>query len=296
LADRLAAVEGRLAVSSPSGAGTTIRAELPLVAAGDRTVTVAEAARGSSALAMVRAVPDARAAPRTQLGGRLSNPVVLIAMVLGAIAVVAVLAAVPAMQPRPPVSGRADEFVRPFDYQVPADSDIRLQPKSDHLHVLSAPPGNASGISIWAVEGVLQDHCTFGPAAAVVPRQPGAEGLLTYIRSIERLNVEEVGRLTIDGKPAYRVDLTMNGATAGCENPKSSLFLWRDDKGSSIQVGHSGRVPVMVLDVDGETIAIEIWSGGKIEAWESTAQRVIESIRFLYRPPVESPTAHPSTP
>jgi hypothetical protein len=88
----------------------------------------------------------------------------------------------------------------------------------------------------------------------------------------------------------------MNGETAGCKDPKSSVFLWRDQKGTVIQVPQKARVPVTVLDVDGETIAIEIWSGGKIEAWEPTAEKIVESIRFLYRPPAESPTAHPSAP
>jgi hypothetical protein len=50
-----------------------------------------------------------------------------------------------------------------------------------------------------------------------------------------------------------------------------------------------------VLDVDGETIAIEIWSGGDVDAWLPAAEKIVESIRFIYRPPVDASPAS-STP
>jgi hypothetical protein len=87
----------------------------------------------------------------------------------------------------------------------------------------------------------------------------------------------------------------MEGDTAGCENPRSSIYLWRDAKGTVIQVPRTGHVPVTLLDVDGATIAIEIWSGGPIETWMPTAEKIIESIRFFH-PPAASPSASPSTP
>jgi hypothetical protein len=56
-----------------------------------------------------------------------------------------------------------------------------------------------------------------------------------------------------------------------------------------------------LLDVDEATIAIEIWSGGsddpeKFEPWLETAGRIVDSIRFFYRPPAESPSAISSAP
>ena len=147
LSDRLAAIDGGLTISSPDGGGTTVRAERRWWRArardGSRSGPAAE-----SALARVRAVPDARSVQRRPGRVRWSSPAVLIAAVAASIAVMALIAAVPSMQPSPPDVGRADSFVRPFDYQVPAGSDIRLYPKSDHLHVLSAPPGDVQGISI----------------------------------------------------------------------------------------------------------------------------------------------------
>ena len=141
LSDRLAAIDGGLTLSSPDGGGTTVRAELPLATRANST-TAAPPPVAESALARVRAVPDAQSTPRRPGRVRWSSPVVLIAAVAASIAVMALIAAVPSMQPSPPDVGRADSFVRPFDYQVPAGSDIRLYPKSDRLHVLSAPPGD----------------------------------------------------------------------------------------------------------------------------------------------------------
>ena len=301
LADRLAALDGRLTVSSPIDGGTTVRAELPLDSPKASRPDDAQLPAAAAPIAMVRAVREEREAHRVQGRSRLSNPAVLFVVAAGAIAVVALAGAVPGMQPRPPESGRADGFVRPFAYEVPAGSDIGLQAKSDHLHVLSAPPFDMEGISIWAVEDVLKDPCTFGPDSAVVPREPRVEGLLSYLRSVNRLHVHDVGPTVIDGRAAFRVDLTMESDTAGCKDADSSLLLWRDAKGNAIQVPQGGHVvPVTVLDVDGATIAIEIWSGGSddpktFEPWVDTADRIIESIRFFH-PPAASPSASPSAP
>jgi signal transduction histidine kinase len=297
LADRLAAVDGTLTISSPPGGGTTIRAELPLDAHG-LPASQADPTTGPSALARVRAVPEVRTEPRPRRRLRLSSPPVLIAVIAAFLAVVAVAAAVPTMQPRAADNGRADAFVRPFVYQVTSGSDIRLYSKSDHLQVLSAPPGDIQGISIWAVEDVLADRCDWHDDSRLVPRQPGVEGLLSYIRSVDGVHVQDLGRVVVDGRPALRVDLWMESASpGGCPGPPapSSIFLWRDEQGTEIQVGSQGHVPLTVLDVDGETIAIEIWSGGDVDAWLPAAEKIVESIRFIYRPPVDASPAS-STP
>ena len=136
LADRLAAIDGRLTITSPDGRGTTLRAEIPLVAPGGPTMS-APVSADPSALARVRAVPEARAVPRLRGRARLSSPVVLIVVAAAAILVVA-LAAVPVFEARP-VPGRADDFIRPFDYVIPAGANVRLDPKSDHLQVFALP-------------------------------------------------------------------------------------------------------------------------------------------------------------
>ena len=97
-----------------------------------------------------------RSTPRRPGRVRWSSPVVLIAAVAASIAVMALIAAVPSMQPSPPDVGRADSFVRPFDYQVPAGSDIRLYPKSDRLHVLSEALGDVRSASRSGRRGRLE--------------------------------------------------------------------------------------------------------------------------------------------
>jgi signal transduction histidine kinase len=296
LSDRLAAIDGRLTVSSPPGGGTSVRAELPLGApAGLASTTTSHAVADPSPLAKVRAVPEARAQPPRQGRVRVSSPAILIVLLSTALAGAALAAAVPGLQPRPPENGRDESFIRPFDYQVPAGSNIRLYPKSDRLHVLSAPPGDMEGISIWAVGDVLVDHCSWEPTAPLVAREPGVEGLLAYLRSVDRLHVEEIGPVVIDGKPGYRVDLSVEGDHSGCHDP-ASIVLWHgpDGLGGPIQIPEGGHVPVTLLDVDGETIAIEIWAGDHLEDWQPTAEKIVDSIRFFYRPSAEASPASPS--
>jgi hypothetical protein len=300
LSDRLAAIDGRLTITSPPGGGTTVRAELPLATRASSTTT-SPAPAAASALARVRAVPETHAVPRRPARVRLSSPAVLLSVVAALFAALAVVAALPGLGPSPPDSGRDETFVRPFDYQVPSGSNIRLYPHSDRLHVLSAAPGDVQGISIWAVGDVLVNHCSWEPTTPVVAREPGVDGLLAYIRSVDHLHVEEIGALTIDSRPAYRVDLTLEGNDSGCtglDNNYNGLVLWRDKSadghGGLIQVYGSDRVPVTLLDVDGETIAIEIWSGGEMDDWRPTAETIVDSIRFLYRPPAETSPASPA--
>ena len=155
LADRLAAVDGRLTVSSPAGGGTIIRAELPLIAltarrprrrrrSGSPAATCQRACRaGGSSRSRRRdacrlsspAVPDrgrGRRCPGGCPGRRGART----------------------LRTRP-VDGRADDFVRPFDYQFPAganvDGSIRIRTVCTSCR---RRPGGCTAISIWAVDDV----------------------------------------------------------------------------------------------------------------------------------------------
>jgi signal transduction histidine kinase len=301
LADRLAAIDGTLTVSSPDGGGTVVRAELPLQPP-TRAVSATPPPPDPSPLAMVRAVPEARAVPGRRRRVRLSSPVILIVVAAGSILVVSLAAAVPGLSEPALIGGRADGFVRPFAYQVPAGSNVLLYPKSDHLNVLSPPPGDMQGISIWAVNEVLADQCPWKvdePPGAVHARQPGVDGLLDYFRSVDGLHIEEVGDRTVDSRPAVRVELTVDEDWR-CPRDQKWLLLWRDTspggQDTAMQVYGDGRVPLTLLDVDGATIAIEIWSGasddpGLFDPWLETAEGIVDSIRFFYRPPAEMPPA-----
>ena len=84
------------------------------------------------------------------------------------------------------------------------------------------------------------------------------------------------------------------GHDTRCEDD-ASLILWRakglkqgdgDSYAVGMQVPALGKVPLTLLDVDGATIAIEIWSGDPptFDAWYATASHVVDSIRFLHAP------------
>ncbi len=310
LADRLAAAGGSLTVTSPSGGGTTVRAELPLdiaeIVASEDLGLDEQAARGGSSvrtrladLRPARQTTPARAA-RTRL---LSNPGVLILGVAGLVAIVALVAARLGAQDATPVAGVADAFARPFVYAVPPNSGIELypgplgpaeQPRSDRLHVLAVSRVSGEGISIWVVDDILGDVCD--PDGPLVHRAPGREGLLAYLRSVDRLSVADETPMTVDNRPATRVDLTVVGQTSGCKD--GALFPWRDPATKqAIWIGDKVRVRLVILDVDDATVVFEIWNQSDLASWLPTAHRIIDSVRFFYRPSGAGPSsATPSTP
>jgi signal transduction histidine kinase len=296
LSDRLAAVEGRLTITSPPGGGTTVRAEISLAAA-TGPETSAPVSGDPLALARVRAVPEARAVPRPRGRVRVSSPVFLIMAAVAVIVAVALAAAVPLFE-EGPISGRADDFIRPFDYIIPAGSNVRLDRHTDDLQVFISP-GNRLGLSVWAVDKVLVDHCPWNlgePPGAVRPLQPGVHGLAAYLESVDGLHVLPMGLMTIDRREAVRVDLAV-GKDVVCPAGPRWLYLWRDTSpggdGVAMQVGGDGWLPLAILDVDGQTIVFELWGG---EDWAPTGRELVDSIRFLYRPPPPSPASPTRTP
>ena len=127
------------------------------------------------------------------------SPVVLILALTGGLTVLAVGAGVLGSQSNP-VDGRAEAFARPFVFQIPSDIQIVVDAKSEDLHVLSALR-TGQGISIWSVGDVVVDNCSWEPDSPTTSRQPGVDGLLTYLWSVPRLRVEDLGTLTLDGRP-----------------------------------------------------------------------------------------------
>jgi hypothetical protein len=164
-------------------------------------------------------------------------------------------------------------------------------------------PAGFQGISIWSVGDGLVDNCNWKLDNSTTSRAPGVEGLLDYLRSVPRLGVADLGSVIVDGRPAHRVDLTVADGDTRCEDD-ASLILWRaaglaQGEGGAYAVGmqvpEQGHVPLTLLDVDGATIAIEIWSGDPptFDTWYPTASRVVDSIRFLNSPAAVGSPAPP---
>ena len=125
------------------------------------------------------------------------------------------------------------------------------------------------------------------------------DGLLTYLRSIPRLVVGGETPMTVDGRPAVRVDLTVKDEDTGC--PNDGMFLWRDaatpSTGAPIWIGDKGHVRLIVFDVDDATVALEIWSPDNMANWVPRAMAIVDTMQFVGRPPGEGPSgASPSAP
>ena len=314
LADRLGAVGGSLSVASPQDGGTTLRAEISLrTAAGTAdapdpaVVAAAEPHPGTSSAAMlaaVRAFPQRLTAPPAGRRARSTNPAWSMAAVTALVGLVAVGVALLNLGPKPPIIGRSTSFAKPFYYQVPGDSGIRLyagpqdgDSESDHLNVLTRSGAASEGISIWIVDDGLESWCSVD--APLAPRQPGRDGLLRYLRSIPRLDVVQLPPMTVDGRPALRLGITIRDASSHCQD--HGMHLWRDGASPStdkmIWIPDTGGVLLIVFDVEDATIAIEIWSYDDMSAWISKAEAIVGSMQFLGRSSGEGPSsASPSAP
>ena len=299
LADRLAAVGGTLSLASPRNGGTAVHADMPLRMAapaadapGPTGGGVAEPDPGRSSatvLAAVRALPQRPPPSPVGRRARFASPVMLMAAVTTVIGLVAVAAALLNAGPKPPIVGRSTTFAKPFFYEVPGDSGLQLFPgpqdggKSDHLNVLTTSEAGFEGISIWIVDDGLASWCSSDTPLA--PRPPGRDGLLTYLRSIPRLEAVQLPPTTVDGRPALRLGLTIKDGDSDCEG--DGMALWRDGDPSStghgIWVRDNGGVLVTVFDVDDATVAIEIWSTDDIFAWIPKAESIVGSMQFVSR-------------
>jgi signal transduction histidine kinase len=312
LADRLAAAGGRISISSARGRGTTVRAEIPFATGAEPATGVANAVESSATHLATLHPSTPIVAPA--LGRRLqpASPVVLMTVVAALIGLVAIAVALLTLGPMPPIVGRADTFTRPFYYQVPGDSGIRLYPgpadadvnrRSDHLHVFATSPLAGEGMSVWVVEDVLARWCSGDEPHAT--RSPGVDGLLQYLRSIRRLDVHGETSMTVDRRPAKRVDLTVRDADSGCpddgNDANDGMALWQDaatpGTKQPIWIGDSERVRLIMVDVDGATVVFEIWSRVDFDAWLPTAEGIVDSIGFIDVPADEPrPATSPSPP
>lgn len=294
LRDRVAAIDGHLSVESPVGAGTTVTAEIPLEVVSPAPVL--QSATPGTPLASDQPLHEAPAEGLRPGRRVLSNPVVLSVAASAMVGVMATAAWFAAVQPQPPVLGRTESFLAPFDYQLPGDREFRLGPRTERLFGLrTIGGGDGSGISVWAVGAeVPLSPCGWrdGSTNQLRRREPGVQGLLAYLRSVDHLDVTETGSVLVDNRPGMRVKLSVASAETGCPNG-DALGLWHDlwPGGATAMVWVGSYKEVSLLDLDGETIAIEVWSADDpgMDPWLPTAHSIIDSIRFLNAAPARSP-------
>ncbi|HET9757962.1 MAG TPA: hypothetical protein VFP66_15775 [Candidatus Limnocylindrales bacterium] len=149
------------------------------------------------------------------------------------------------------------------------------------------------GIPIWLVIGQVE-ICGWrdGSTNQLRRREPGVQGLLAYLRSVDHLDVTETGSVLVDNRAGMQVKLSVAGAETGCPDG-DALGLWHDlwPGGATAMVWVGSYKEVSLLDLDGETIAIEVWSADDpgMDPWLPTAHSIIDSIRFLNAAPARSP-------
>jgi hypothetical protein len=109
---------------------------------------------------------------------------------------------------------------------------------------------------------------------------------MAYLRTVDGLEFGRQMDLTIDGRPAMRLDVNVGPGHDACtfeELGFVGLSLWRDVGSPDMDwmfVPQGHPVPLTVLEVAGAMVVIETWSYADIEAWRPTAERIIASIRF----------------
>ena len=229
LRDRVAAIDGSFTVDSPVGAGTTVIADIPLEVASP--VTASKSATPGTRLASVRAVREApvealRPGPRV-----VSNPVVLGVFASAIVGVMATVAWLAAVQPQPPVLGRTESFLAPFDYQLPV---TRVPPRPSNRAPLRDPEIGGRDVA-WHLSMGGRRRGAGEPLRLarrrstnqLRRRERGVQGLLAYLRSVDHLDVTETGSVLVDNRPGMRVKLSVAGAETGCPNG-DALGLWHD--------------------------------------------------------------------
>jgi hypothetical protein len=164
--------------------------------------------------------------------------------------------------------GEASGFGRPFGYTLPPELPTRvITPSSNRAEI----PLGSGGITVWIVREGLADACD--PTSERFSLQPTVDAAISHLRSIEGLSVSNLVDVTVDGRPAKRLDLHVDGTCA-------QHHFWADPGWNvTMNLVPEEASEVTLLTVDGDTVAIEVW-GEDLEDWMEPAQEFIDSIEF----------------
>lgn len=178
------------------------------------------------------------------------------------------------VQVLPPVVGRADEFVRPFDYVLPGAPVFDFGTSGASYWEVRAPAyndaGAPGGLIVQAVEGLV-DPCD--GQSATLPLDPGADSVVEYLRAIPELTVTGESDTTVDGRPAKQVTVTATAGGASCPEP----WVWA---GAAEPFIADVVLRLVVLDVDGEHVAVTIYGEPANPELPALADAIIGSFQF----------------
>jgi hypothetical protein len=180
-----------------------------------------------------------------------------------------------------PQVGLAASFPRPFQYEIPLGADLVMSSVDptwyQFRHPTGVPDTYDMAIAVRAVSGGRDDPCDSSSRPKTID---GPDAWIAYFESIPTVNVDDLGRTSVDGWPARTAELTFDTATTSCPD----VWLWGEEGSITQNSGRSGARVTMVT-VDGDQIAILVFGDA---SFQNLAAEFISSIRF------ESAHASPS--
>ncbi len=179
-------------------------------------------------------------------------------------------------RPCAPETPLVAEFARPFTYQVPFGMGSFTWPGTPDQKVVISADEPSAGLTVWVVGPGWATVCSVPPGTAI-PTDHSPQGVLEYLRAHPDLVVSEATETTVDGRPAVAVDITTAEGATGCDGDGYVRFWKQSGNEGGIDVGGSSHL--VLVDVDGATVAFEVW-GSRDPEWRARAQEMIDSVRF----------------
>jgi hypothetical protein len=173
------------------------------------------------------------------------------------------------------VAGRADTFVRAFDYRLPSDPVFDYGTRNDTYFETRVPTwadaGHAGGLIVQAIGGGRVSPCD--EASATRPIEPGAQAVFDYLAGIAQLTMSDSTAVTVDGRPALQAMVVADTGTPACPE----LRVWTESTETFIT-----EIPLRLIavEVDGENIVLTIFGEPGNPDWPALANQIVESIRF----------------
>jgi hypothetical protein len=174
----------------------------------------------------------------------------------------------------PPVTGTADTFVRPFDYMLPGAPVFDYGATEEMYWEVRVPAyndgGHPGGLIVQAIDGLV-DPCDGESAASPLDR--GADSVIEYLRTIPELAVTDESETTVDGLPAKQVTVIATAGGTDCPEP----WVWA---GTAEPFLTGLELRLVVLDVDGEHVAVTIYGEPENPELPALADGIIGSFDF----------------
>lgn len=137
--------------------------------------------------------------------------------------------------------------------------------------------GNAQSLSFLKAEGVFDAHG--GPNPAV--QNPAPRDLLGWLRGHPRLAVEEASPLTIAGRSATRVDLSVRTAASYRVDRCGTCVLVFRGPGAELVFGDFNRTRLYLVPFEAYTVVIAAEARpGEADAFFGAVERVVASVTF----------------